>query len=870
MKNKELLKFIEVLILVLVFSGFAVNINNQGTIILANDVQIVNDAYPTTLISISSNGLQGNGVSRSVSISRDGSFIVFSSEADNLVEGDTNGKSDMFVRDWTTNQTKIVSISSDGTQANDNTFDASISDDGRFVVFGTVASNLTSGDTNGFSDIFIHDLETGITECVSVASDGTMGNGHSVNPFISGDGRYIVFNSRASNLVTDDDNDDVFDVFFHDRQTGETELVSVSSDGTQGNYHSTDPVITPDGRYVAFVSEATNLVEGGTNAFVEHFYVHDRQTGETELVSVSSDGIQGNNDDIFPEKPAISSNGRFIAFSSQANNLVDGDTNNFCDNDYDGVYDENCSDIFVHDRLMKQTTRVSVATDGTQANEFSCNPQISSDGRYVVFASDAINLIENDANESRDVFIHDRQTGETSLVSIGNSDLQGNGGSYLPIISSDSGFIAFSSSASNLVEGDSNEVIDVFLRYPLFNDQRAWTIMYYQAWDNELDGHLNPEINTIKSASNNPNIYIPVFRDYHNQGSVYEAYVNGQIVANISKDELNTGNSQTLSDFITWSKSNYPANHYALVIVDHGHGLSGTSKDLTDTDWLDPQEFRIAIQTSGPFDVIFLDACLVANLEHAYQARGETMYYVASEALVIAPLNHHYLNQISSLTSARELAESMAVAYDDEWNVDGESRTISVGDMSKIEQVAQSTNGLASAIRSHRVDLGIAIWGIITGNIVQRFETDNGDGIIDENDILADLYHFAQLIGGLGESDLTTAANNLITAIDEYIVYNSAWSKGSWYHDNAHGLSIILTKDPACYYTSNWFDFAGSVSWFCDQDKQIIEQENGEWGQMLSDLIVDNNPDPQPQFEPPPLVPLDVYSNEIYLPLLVK
>ena len=397
----------------------------------------------------------------------------------------------------------------------------------------------------------------------------------------------------------------------------------------------------------------------------------------------------------------------------------------------------------------------------------------------------------------------------------------------------------------------------------------SWTIMYYQAWDNNLDGPLDIEINALRNASNNSNIYIPVFRDYRNQSPVYEAYVDGKLVAHLSKNELNTGDSQTLSDFIDWSKSNYPAEHYALVIVDHGNGLSGTSQDVTDRDWLNPQDFRAALQTSDPFDVIFLEACLSANLEHAYQARDETMYYVASEAKMVAPLNHQYLNQISSQTSAKELAKAMAMAYSAQFNKDGQSRTISVGDMSKIEQVAQSTNAFASAIRSHRVDLGIAIWQLINGNTVQRFE-ENGDDIINEDDILADLYHFAQLVGWLGEPDLTTAADNLMTAIDEYIVYNSAWSRGTWDHNNAYGLSIILTKIPACYYTSDWLDFAGNVSWFCDQNIQMINQENGEWGQMLSDLITDNNPDALPQFEAPPLIPLDIHINKLYLPLSIK
>ncbi len=184
-----------------------------------------------------------------------------------------------------------VSVASDGTQGNDESQAVSISDDGRYVAFHSVADNLVAGDTNYAFDVFVRDRLTGLTEMVSVASDGTQGNSDSIGPCISGDGRYVAFSSYTANLVPGDTNG-ACDTFVHDRLTGATERVTVASDGTQGDGDSWDSRITGDGRYVSFGSEATTLVVGDTNG-VRDTFVHDRQTGVTERVSVASDGTQG-------------------------------------------------------------------------------------------------------------------------------------------------------------------------------------------------------------------------------------------------------------------------------------------------------------------------------------------------------------------------------------------------------------------------------------------------------------------------------------------------------------------------------------------------------------------------------------------------
>jgi len=298
----------------------------------------------------------------------------------------------------------------------------------------------------------------GGTERVSVDSAGNEANSESLNTAISADGRYVVFMSGASNLVPGDTNN-TSDIFVHDRETGVTERVSVDSAGVQGNSGSgLFAAISGDGRFVAFDSHATNLVAGDTNG-VGDVFVHDRQTGATQRASVDSAGNQGNGNSY--DTTAISADGRFVGFKSQATNLLPGDTND-------------AEDIFVHDRdddgdgVFDEpgaiaTERVSVDSAGNQGDAGSGGPAISADGRYVAFYSYATNLVLGDTNGGWDVFVHDRQTGVTQRVSVDSNGNQGNGSSTGTAISPDGRFVAFGSNATNLVPGDTNGQVDVFV-----------------------------------------------------------------------------------------------------------------------------------------------------------------------------------------------------------------------------------------------------------------------------------------------------------------------------------------------------------------------------------------------------------------------
>lgn len=433
-------RFILAILLVSVFvfaSDLAVNVTDIGA--TGNNIERV---------SISEDGTQGNGSSYYQNTSFDGRYVVFASHASNLVPNDTNGFDDIFVRDLQLNTTTRVSIASDGTQGTYESQWPSISGDGRFVSFES-QDRLDPDIENSGPSIFIRDQLTNITSVVSISDNGTPGYPHGgVFSSVSYDGRYVAFSSSAWNLVPNDTNN-MPDIFVRDRQANTTSRVSIASDGTQGNGDSSWwPSISGDGRYVAFDSTSTNLVSNSTsNGY--HVFVRDLGENTTIQVDLASNGTPGNSGSGISVS-SISIDGRYIAFASSANNLVPKDKN--------GI-----SDIFIRDRQANTTKLVSVASDGTQGNGGSSSCSISGDGRYVAFDSNATNLVPNDTNGKSDVFVRDRQKNITALVSCSSDGVQGNNASLYPTISSDGKHIAFFSDSSNLVPDDTNGFKDVFI-----------------------------------------------------------------------------------------------------------------------------------------------------------------------------------------------------------------------------------------------------------------------------------------------------------------------------------------------------------------------------------------------------------------------
>ena len=389
----------------------------------------------TNRVSVASDGTQANGDSSKAVISADGRYVAFESEATNLVSNDTNDHEDIFVHDRQTGITSRVSVNSNGTQGNIFSWSPDISSDGRYIVYNSSATNLVDNDTNNHLDIFVYDQQTGQTSRVSIASNGMEGNDASSSPDISANGRYVTFQSEATNLVNGDDIYGIDDIFVHDRHTGRTTLVSIASNGVKGNDFSSSPTMSADGRYIAFASHATNLINNDTNEAGDIF-VHDRETGQTNRVSITSNGAEFNGSS---SSPSISADGRYVAFESSGS-------------------------AFVHDRQTSQTNRISVAWDGTEYPSSPYISTISADGRYVTFDSYNDNLLLGDTNDYRDTFRYDRQTGQTTRVSMAWGGAQSNNHTFWSNISEGGRYVAFNSNASNLINNDTNGYQDVFVR----------------------------------------------------------------------------------------------------------------------------------------------------------------------------------------------------------------------------------------------------------------------------------------------------------------------------------------------------------------------------------------------------------------------
>ncbi|HSQ26242.1 MAG TPA: hypothetical protein VLM80_03855 [Anaerolineales bacterium] len=435
-------------------------------------------------VSLHTNNAQGDKASGvpfemySTAISADGRYVAFSSEATTLVDGDTNNKRDIFVRDRDFDadgvfdepgavKTERVSLGLAGLQSNGDSWEVSISSDGRYVAFSSDASNLVDSDINGARDVFVFDRVDRDTVRASVV-DGTAntsGNGFSDQPFIAGGGRYVAFRSAAANLVIGD-LPNIHDIFVRDLSLNRTYLISsdTADPNVPGDGNSLTPSISSNGRYVAFASQATNLLGAGvdTNGF-QDIYVKDWMSDIIARVSVQdATGVEADGDS---STPWISTTGFYVAFASRATNLV-----------APIVDDNNYQDIFVTDLNVAApypVSRISVNFFGDQAlNGNSYSPSITADGKFIAFASEASNLdvFLPDVNGYRDIFLHDRtlaasgvyDVGMTQRISLDYSRTEPNDWSFAPAIASNGRHVAFVSEATDLVTNDTNNAWDVF------------------------------------------------------------------------------------------------------------------------------------------------------------------------------------------------------------------------------------------------------------------------------------------------------------------------------------------------------------------------------------------------------------------------
>ncbi len=395
-------------------------------------------------VSTTAGGVGANGYSESAVISADGRYVAFMSMASNLDPSDTSTGFDIFRKDLQTGALVRASTSATGGQSNPDSSSPSISADGRYVAFESFAENLVAGDPTESSHIFRKDVQTGAVVRVSASGAGIQADESSQAPVISADGRYVVFGSFATNLV-EGDTDGSYRLYRKDLQSGGIRRVIENAQGQDGG-SGTHAAISPDGRYVAFVSSATNLVPGDSNG-VDHVYRKDFRTGAVVRVSTGASGLQA---DSYCWKPSISADGRYIAFHSNASNLVP---------EPDWMHH-----VFRKDLQTGAVAVVSANAAGERGNWASDDAKISADGRYVVFHSDATNLVPGDTNDRPELFCKDLQTGLVTRVCTATSGAEGNDWSQRASASADGRYVAFESPASNLVSGDTNGTSDVFCR----------------------------------------------------------------------------------------------------------------------------------------------------------------------------------------------------------------------------------------------------------------------------------------------------------------------------------------------------------------------------------------------------------------------
>ncbi|MEP9351911.1 tandem-95 repeat protein [Xanthobacter sp. KR7-225] len=383
-------------------------------------------------------------------LSPDGTKVAFASTASNLAANDTNGREDVFVKDLVTGEVTLVSIASDGMAGGGSTSELTFSPDGSKVTFVS-RDQLTPGDTNGEDDFYVTDLATGAVTLLISASDGTSGNfeydRYNANyTYLPGSSK-MLFEAEATNLVANDTNGRR-DIFLKDLSTGETTLVSAAADGTPGNDSSYWRALTDDGTKVLFLSYASNLVAGDTNGSVDVF-VKDLATGEVTMVSSAADGTPGNGESYDAK---LSADETKVVFESRSSNLVAGDTND-------------AMDVFVKDLSTGAVTLVSSASDGVPGNASSdTHFDFSADATKVFFISEASNLVPDDTNNTRDLFVKDLVTGETRMLSSAADGTAGNGYTSYYTVSPDGTKVMFLSQASNLVAGDTNGNADEFVK----------------------------------------------------------------------------------------------------------------------------------------------------------------------------------------------------------------------------------------------------------------------------------------------------------------------------------------------------------------------------------------------------------------------
>ena len=397
---------------------------------------------PIECVSVNTDGTGNGGADQYVRnpVSADGRYVAFSSSSSQLVAGDVNGFDDVFVRDRLTGTNVLISVASDGSQGNGNSIEPGISGDGRFVAFASQASNFVTPDTNGLNDLFLRDRDpdgNGIfdegnetTICISRKWTGAESSGASLRPCISSDGSTVAF---ECNSQLTPDSDDHTEIYAYDVASGTLSCVSLAFDGSPGG-DASGASISDDGNRVAFESTSPYLIRNDQNSRKDVF-LRNRRLGTTQIVSISTDGQQGDDDSF---NAAISGDGATVAFASTSQNLISPRTGGRVN-------------VYVRDVAQRTTTCITVLPDGTE--ESGDRPSLSEDGTLVVFESGATGFVPLDQNAANDVFLFDRSVGTYETISADCVGFTANAPSLLAAVTPDGRFVSFFSDASNLTDG---------------------------------------------------------------------------------------------------------------------------------------------------------------------------------------------------------------------------------------------------------------------------------------------------------------------------------------------------------------------------------------------------------------------------------
>jgi Tol biopolymer transport system component len=426
----------------------------------------INDGHPpvpfTVRASVSTTGVQPNARCEEAAVSGDGRFVVFTTVATNLGTAVSPDFTQVYRRDLATGVTEMVSVDPALAPGDDSSSRPAISFDGRFVAFQSYATNLLGG-AEPVPHVYIRDMNAPAATATSIVSQdaaGNPGDDYSAGPSISADGRYVAFESLATNFG-DTHGSGVLKIYRKDRTTGEVIPISVTSTGDDPTVDAVDGSVTPsisaDGSVVAYASDCSDIVAGDTNTFIDIF-VATVGGGGTVTTVIASPNTTGGVADESSFNPSLSGDGLFVAFHSKATNLIPLDTNDVI------------LDVFVYSVTLNTVTLVSKNSQGIQAETpaDSQHASISSNGRLIAFQSVASNLVPGDTNLSSDIFVHDTWTGVTERVSVDTSNIQAgvSQNSFAPSISADGKAVAFTSKAA-FVKDDTNGLDDVYARLPL-------------------------------------------------------------------------------------------------------------------------------------------------------------------------------------------------------------------------------------------------------------------------------------------------------------------------------------------------------------------------------------------------------------------